>query len=343
MRAAILPRFAPRERNPVTEIKIREPDASPAGSQPSPESPYKNLLVPLVVVPALIVMVIVVVFVLFGAIAGHESSPRENLDKVLHGGKNERQQAAFALVRQVLENRQAQGAGRAPEWDIDPSFLPELRAALEQTDELESPGDVPTPLVLASLLAQLGDAGGVTRLGELTALSARLDPGGEYRFHAASALGAIGPELEAAERESAANVLIGLLESPDPGLVLVAVAGLQNLPGPRTVPALEGMLGSRVLEQRATAALSLATLGEASAAPVLLEMLALEPYEAERELDPHKWPPRRVSESRRKALAALARLACPPERAVLERLAGEDPDPLVRDAARSLLVACPGG
>ena len=89
---------------PVTEIEIRDPDPSDPGSPATPampagESPYKNLLVPLVVVPALIVMVLVLVFVLFGAVAGKEDSPRENLDRLLHGGFNERKQAAFNLVR----------------------------------------------------------------------------------------------------------------------------------------------------------------------------------------------------------------------------------------------------
>ncbi len=328
----------------LSEIEIRDPDSTPpsgpgtAGEAGAAQaSPYRNLLVPLVVVPALIVMVLVLVFVLFGAIAGHESSPRENLDKVLHGGKNERQQAAFSLVRQVLEQRRAGVEGRAPEWDIDESFLPELRAAREQTGELESEGDVPIPLVLSSLLAQLGDPEGVVQLAELTRLSDRLDPRREYRMYAAWTLGAIGRELAEPARARAADALIALLEHEDQGLVLVAIAGLQSLPSPRTIGALQGMLGSGALEQRGSAALSLAALGDASGAAVLREMLDLEPYRAEHELDGRKWPPQRVSESRRKALEALVRLGATPSREELERWAAEDSDPLVRAAARSVL------
>ena len=321
---------------PVTEIEIRDPDpsdpsspATPAG--PAGESPYKNLLVPLVVVPALIVMVLVLVFVLFGAVAGKEDSPRENLDRLLHGGFNERKQAAFNLVRQVLEYRRASAQGAAPEWEIDASFLPELRAARGEVDEPRSPKDVPIPLVLSSLLAQLGEPEGVQQLADLTTLADELDPEREYRMYAAMTLGALGPELAEPERVVAARALIRLLESEDDGLVLVAIAGLQTLPAPETIPALAGMLASRSLEQRASAALSLAALGDPAGRAVLEEMLSLRPYEEERAADQRRWPAKRVSESRCKAVEALRALAALSE-GELRRLA-EDPDPNVRRAA----------
>jgi HEAT repeat protein len=320
----------------VTEIEIRDPDPSDPSApatpaEPAPDSPYKNLLVPLVVVPALIVMVLVLVFVLFGAVAGKEDSPRENLDRLLHGGFNERKQAAFNLVRQVLEFRRASAQGATPEWEIDASFLPELRTARGEVDEPRSPKDVPIPLVLSSLLAQLGDPEGVRELADLTALADELDPEREYRMYAAMTLGALGPEMAESERDLAARALIRLLESPDDALVLVAIAGLQTLPSPETVPALVGMLASSALELRASAALSLAALGDPAGRPVLEEMLALRPYEEERAADRRKWPPPRVSESRCKALAALRALGSLSADA-LQRLA-EDPDPNVRRAA----------
>ncbi|HEX6883614.1 MAG TPA: HEAT repeat domain-containing protein [Planctomycetota bacterium] len=329
----------------MTEIEIRDPDApgtAPAADEPAPESPYKNLLVPLVVVPALIVMVLVLVFVLFGAVAGEEDSPRQNLDRLLNGGFNERKQAAFNLVRQVLEHEEAVAAERAPEWEIDASFLPELRAARESIGELAGPKDVAIPLVLSSLLAQLGDPAGVEQLCAMTRLAEPLDPEREYRLYAAMTLGAIGPRLAERERALAAETLIALLDGDDSGLVLVAIAGLQNLPSPATVPALAAMLARSALELRVSAALSLAALGDAAAVPVLREALAPEPYAAERAASPRKWPPQRVSESRVKALEALARLGQAPARAALEELAEQDADPNVKRAARALLAA-PGG
>ena len=324
----------------MTEIEIRDPDptssgagdAADAAAEPGPESPYRNLLVPLVVVPALIVMVLVLVFALFGALAGSEDSPRENLDRLLNGGFNERKQAAFNLVRQVLDYRRASAQGETPEWEIDASFLPELRNARAQVAELGSPADVPIPLVLSSLLAQLGEGEGVAQLAELTELSDELDPAREYRMYAAMTLGAIGSELASHERELAARALIALRETPDGALVQVAIARLHKMPGPDTNAALRGMLVSSRLEQRASAALSLATLRDPGGKVVLEEMLELAPYEAERAADPRRWPPQRVSESRTKALEALVALGVPPSAEELRRLAGADPDPNFRAA-----------
>lgn len=329
----------------MTELEIRDPDPdphAPGGAEMAvgsgegsdgDEGPYKNLLVPLVVVPALIVMVLVLVFVLFGAVAGKEDSPRENLDRVLNGGFNERKQAAFNLVRQVIEYEQARAAGQVSEWDIGADFLPSLRQARQSIAAMESDKDVAIPLVLSSLLAQLGEPEGVEQLAEMTQLEERLDPAREYRMYSAMTLGAIGARLGPAERELAAAALIRLLDDADPGLVLVAIAGLQNLPSEATVPALRGRLTSGVLEQRASAALSLATLKDATGAEVLREMLELAPYEAERALDAHKWPAPRVSESRCKALAALLALGRAPSAEDLRRLAAEDLDPNVRKLA----------
>jgi hypothetical protein len=295
----------------VTEIEIRDPEppaGEPAPAEAAAESPYKNLLVPLVVVPAMIVMVLVAVVMLFTSMTGKEDTPRENLARLLDGGFNERKQAAFNLVRQVIDARRARAEGVAAEWDIDASFLPELRAARAAVGTLEQPADVPIPLVLSSLLAQLGDPEGVAQLAEMTALGDALDPEREYRMYAAMTLGAIGDELLPPQREEAARTLIGLLASADDGMVLVAIAGLQNLPASGTVPALTGMLASPSLEQRGSAALSLATLGERGGVAVLREMLTPEVYAAERAADERRWPAARVSESRVKALDALAAL-----------------------------------
>jgi len=328
----------------VTEIEIPdEPEGGlPEDGDPT-ESPYKNLLVPLVVGPAGIVMVLVIVFSLFGAIAGEEDSPRENLADLLTGGVNERQQAAFNLVRQILEYEHAKAEGREPEWGIDESFLPQLKNARASLPAMEGPRDVTTPYVLSSLLAQIGDPEGVRQLVELTGLSDALDPEGDYRVYATFTLGAIGKDLAEPERLLAARALIELLGSPDDGLVLTATAGLQNLPSPETVPALQGMLASRRVDHRLQAALSLTKLGDTSGADVLHELLSPQPYLTEREENPAAWAPQRVSESRQKALEALVQLGLPPAEAVLEEMAEEDPDANLRAAAREVMARTEGG
>ncbi len=322
----------------MTEIQIRDPDPDPnaggaAEGPGEPESPYKNLLVPLVVVPALIVMVLVMVFALFSGVVGSEDSPRENLDRVLNGGFNERRQAAFALVRQVLLYQQARARGERPEWEIDATFLPALAAARAQLGPPASADELATAFVLSSLLAEFDDPDGVSQLIDMLELSDALDPGGQYRMNAIATLGALGPGLAEPVRARAAGALIGLLASPDNALVLSAIAGLQRLPGEATRVALEERLTSERLEVRASAALSLAELGDPAGRAVLEEMLALAPYEAEHAANPRKWPPQVVSESRIKALDALVALGAAPDELTLRRLGREDPDPNVRRAA----------
>ena len=329
----------------MTEIEITDPeeagpDSGPAGGSGN-EPPYRSLLVPLVVVPALIVMVLVLVFVLFGAIAGEESSPRQNVERLLHGGANEREQAAFNLVRQFLEARdpRTQDPGA---WDLDPRVLPELRRSLEENRDFESPGDVPIPLAVTILLAQMGDEGGVQRLCEMTRLPEVADPDGQFRSYAAFSLGALGGRLEGVEKTLAVRALIRLLDDPDPGLRLVGVIALQSLPGSETVSALAGMLGSSSLEVRGNAALSLAHLGDDAGVDVLRDLIGPEAYATDRAEHPLKWArAERISESRRLALEALVGLGHPPAASELERLAEDDPDGEVRALARRILAETP--
>lgn len=323
----------------MTEIEIEdEPDPGGPEGPRSGTSPYQNLLVPLVVVPALIVMVLVLVFVLFGAIAGKESTPTQNIDRLLDGGANEREQAAFNLVRQVIEDWQAEAAGERGEWTIDESLLPRVRSAWEQSRRIEQPGDVPIPLALTIILAHTGDPEGVAALAEMTRLPDSLDPEGVHRTYAAFALGAVGDRLAPPEQLVGARALIELLDGEDQGLRSVGVISLQTLPSAETIPALQGMLAAESVELRLNAALSLARLGDPSGAAVLREMVELAPYAAEHAVHPAKWASQeRVGESRRKALAALEELGLPPAPDVLRRLADEDQDPLVRELALQIL------
>src|SRR6187551_2879995 len=130
------------------------PEVLPADFPDAPApSPYKNLWVPLVVVPALIVMVLVLVWVLFGSLAGSEKSPAENVQRMVEGSSNEREQAAMLLVNQIEAYLGDVNAGRASEWELESSFLPEVQQALEKTDADE----VDTRFVLSFVQFQLGD------------------------------------------------------------------------------------------------------------------------------------------------------------------------------------------
>ena len=82
-----------------TQIEIQTED--------EPQSPYRNMWVPLLVVPALIAMVLVLVASFFQLLSTDQKSPQQNLELMLNGGINERQQATFELVRQILEYQHA--------------------------------------------------------------------------------------------------------------------------------------------------------------------------------------------------------------------------------------------
>jgi hypothetical protein len=335
----------------VTEIEIRDPDpddSEAAAGAPQdaeddvPESPYRNLLVPLVVVPALIVMVVVGIFALFGAIAGAPPTPEENIETLLHGGRNERDQAAFGLMRQVLDQVGANPESGVISWEIDPALEGAILKAWEDLSaaEMESYEDVPITLALTVLVAKLGNPAGVGRLAELTRLPQSVDPDGEGRFLAAASLGGLNVDgtLEEGQAVVARGALLALLDAPDAGLRQAAAIGLQSLPGEGVLPALRGLLADRAVELRLQAALSLAQLGDNSGEAVLLEMIARAPYEEERTRDRKKWSKEvLISESRLQALGGLAKLGQLPSREVLQSLVDDDSDGELRALAMELL------
>jgi HEAT repeat protein len=306
---------------------------TPTPSEPAPAvSPYKNLFVPLVVVPAVIVGAIILVFLFFGAITGREASLSENVDRVVHGGQAERKQAAFNMGRQIAENRQARDEGRSAPWPVEPDFLPKLRQAWSST----SAGDPNIRLVLATLLAQLDDPEGVPNLLLLLDTPASEDPDGSIRFNALANLGAIGD----ARAEPAAIRILQQVD--DPGLRAVAAIALQKIPGEAGAAALRGALGDPLLEVRANAALALAMRGDPAGASVLRDLLDPAVYAAEHGKDAAKFAQARlVSESRVSAIQALARLHRAEDRAEIEKVAEKDDDLLVREAGMRALAAWP--
>ncbi|HED67115.1 MAG TPA: hypothetical protein ENJ09_16360 [Planctomycetes bacterium] len=328
----------PEEQRPEAEldreIEIPDSPASP-GEGDEEQAGYRGMLVPLVVVPAMIVMVVVLILVFFGMLSGSVKSPSENLARVLDGGANERTQAAFELVRQVLDYETAKGEGRAPEWDIGPSFLEELRNASHRLEGSPEGGDLWVPFVLGALMAQMGDADGVHRLLEMTRLSESQDPGHEFGQKAVFILGSVGDDLEENLREEVARRVIELTEGQDDELVFLAAAALQKLPSPGTEEALAGLLGAPELELRLQAALSLAMLGSDRGRDVLLDALDRAPYVKDREAHPGLWADQDISTTRRNALRALMALGEPLPADRVEALLQDD-DPNLRSDALEL-------
>lgn len=308
-----------------------EDDPKEIAGEPASEeemvSPYRNLLVPLVVVPAMIVIVVLLVYTLVGAITGEEASVDENLHRILHGGANEREQAAFALVAQLAENDRALADGKALPWEISDELTPNLAGALEGLDE----DDAQLQFVISSALHHLGDPAGLEGLRNILALGEEADPDGKLKFHALYCLGPRG------EPETFEDVR-AFLDAEDTGLRILAAGFLRFYSEDLAVPALEGALGDHDLSVRLNAAISLSWLGDPAGAMLLKDGARRELYEAERARDPREYArPDIVRGNRVRALEGLARLGRAEDRAFFEELASDDEDLEVREAAMRAL------
>ena len=312
----------------TSDVDPPEQASSADSSSTGGASPYGSLLVPLVVVPAVIVVVLVLVFVLFGSIGGTESDLRQDLDRMLHGGSKQQQHAAYALVQKLSANAQAEEAGNEPPYTVDPRFAPELRAAWD------AGGQPPWQrYVLASLLAEIDGETGIPLLVELLELSDAEDPDAQIRFDTLLSLAAHGDErtLPAFAR---------FLQHPDNGLRLVATLAMQRMPREQAVPLVRGGLGDDALDVRITAAVTLAKHGDGGGAELLRDAAeSTELYTADAADSGRAWAPEQILRSRRTALGALAQLKRAEDRALVEHLAAEADDLMVRDAAKRALEA----
>jgi HEAT repeat protein len=311
----------------MSEVQIEISDPV-EGEAEAGQTPYGNLWVPLVVVPAAIVIVIVVVFALFGSLTGEESRLSDNLSTVMAGGKNERDQALFGLMRQVSENQRAANDGEEMPWPMTADFPQRVRDAADQVDA----EDHEVRLALGILLATLDDPSGVDMLVEMLALGDAQDPGAALRFKAIHNLGLVGDGR-------ATGPVAAFLSSPDEGLRIVAAGALANLPGDEAREALRGALGDPSLDVRGTAAMALTLLDppDPAAGQVLTDLTRVEIFEAVRRESPAKYTRARdVSRFRIQALGALARLGREVDWAHIETMR-EDADANVVDAALRLL------
>jgi HEAT repeat protein len=290
--------------------------------------------VPLVVVPFLVVGVLVMVFLFFGAITGREASMAENLDQLVHGGMNGRQQAAVSLSAQVVKNREARLAGTEPPYETPPDFLEQLQGAWGLMLEDDNPT---LRLALAKVLVEHGDPEAREKLVAFLRLPDADDDDGQIRFGALMALGNLGDV-------AAAEDVLPFLEHPDPYLRQGAASALQGLPGEASIEGLKGVLGDPSLELRGMAAISLSHLGDPSGADVLVDLIDPATYEAIRQGDPRKYADGQLVQNNRiHALRALARLGRAEDDALLEGLAADDADPSVREVAMRALQDRTGG
>ncbi|MDP6538633.1 MAG: HEAT repeat domain-containing protein [Planctomycetota bacterium] len=316
---------------PTSEAVTEEPVKRP--------SPYRNLWVPLVVVPALIVVVMVLVAVLFGAISGGKTTLAQNLVAVETGGANERTQALFALAQKFAENLRALEDGEPEPWPFDEAEMArKLGVAWERTAE----EDHEIRIVLASLLTQLGDGQGVAYLVTMLDLSEADDPQAEIRFNVLANL--ILADLSALTDDRLADVLGRLAKCEHYDLRSLAVVAARKLPFAQALPLLREALGDSFIEMRLNAAVGLAGMGDPSGAEVLRDLLEQEVYAAERRANAALWHrAEAISTARREALKALGSLALPEDRPLVARLAEQADDPNLRAVALEVQAAWAGG
>jgi HEAT repeat protein len=228
----------------------------------------------------------------------------------------------------VQENRRALAEGREPDWETGPELLADIRRAWERTARDDNPH---IRLTLAQLAALYGDPEAPEMLASFLALPDSEDPKGELRVPAMLA-------LSWTDAPGAAALVVPFLRHEDPFLRQSAAGILQAIPGEASRAGLRGLLDDPSLELRGQAAISLARLGDPAGAPVLRELAGREAYEAVQASDPRKFASERlVHQSRLEAVRALAGLGRPEDRELLERLAADDEDSAVREAAMRAL------
>jgi hypothetical protein len=298
------------------EIQPEEtPDVTAPPVEGELESPYRNMWMPLVVIPGAIVIVLVLIFLAFGGITGSEPSIENNLALVSAGGKNQRTQAAFNLSQKIVANSNAILEGKPAPYPVPPDLKERVEGALAaaRDDEIEA------KVVLASLLVQLGEESGVTHLMGLMDLTDEQDPEGNNRFVVLVTLGTSGDSR-------VVPTVIKACESQDVGIRSLAAILLQQLEGEGVVPALQGLLNDGMLEVRANSAISLTRHKDPSGAELLYDLMGTEIYAAENASDPKRFRSGQiVSRSRSNAAVALARLGRIKDRQRVQAH-GQDPD-----------------
>lgn len=301
------------------------PATAPADPANAPEDqmPLGKWLVPFFVIPLVIVISVALIFLLFGVLTAEEKSPRQNLDRVVHGGRNDRKQGAFELQRQ-LQNLDKE------KIVLDREFTPDLVKAFEELRR-NPEADVELVCLLAASLGLLHDTRAIPAL--TSALDdARAVPGAGYvlsvQWYAAFGLATLAtPETLPS--------LLQMIQSPDEGLRKLAALGLGRLDRPESREALHAALEDPSKLVRWTVAQSLASLGDSAALVPLREIL-----------DPKNAPllgqqPQRV-DSMRAAIEALVLLKDRESIPLLKQLDLVERDPKIRDLARKGVLKLEG-
>ncbi len=294
-------------------------DTSQPPAEPDPNQEetltLSKWLVPFFVIPAVIVVAVGLIFLLFGMLTASELTPRENLNRVLHGGRNDRKQGAFELQRQLQNLEQEH-------QNLDASFVPDLMKAYAAT--LQPDSDLVLRCYLISLFGLLKDSRTIPLLKEAMHDPAQSDESGvilSVRFLAAQAL------ANFATPEALSDFPVLLKDKSDKGLRILAAGALANLGDAQTQALLRETLSDPEAEVRWTAALSLARHLDSSATPVLREVIDPKSSAVWKNFDAR-------FEATRAAIEGLVALRDRESIALLKEIDLKEGNPKIRDLAK---------
>jgi HEAT repeat protein len=279
------------------------------------EGPSRASIVRFFVLPLLVVGTALLIFLVFNLMTFERRSPADELSEVRGGTANRRWQAAFELSRTV--GRMKPG----PERDALAAETRRVFAGLSN----RRPEDVKIRRYLVLVLGKLQDRESLPLL-----LAATKDEDPETRLYSVWALGTLG-------EPAALEPVLAASESPDPGMKKMAAYVLGKIGDPRALPRLKVLLDDSSADVRWNAAISLAELHDPAGLAVLQGMIDRPALAKQATLTSDQEELAIVS-----ALQALAILKDPGTLPAVERLAREDPNLRVRDAARKAAEAMRG-
>lgn len=279
------------------------------------DAPRGSTVARFFLVPLLVVVTAVGIFFAFSFLTFEKRTPADYLQEVRGGSANRRWQAAFELSRSI---------GTIPAGPQREKLAAEALRVFQGLSG-RRPEDAMVRRYLVLVLGKLGDPGAAPAL-----LAAAGDPDPETRLYAVWALGvlhdrgALGTVLEASRSE-------------DAGMRKMAAYVLGQIADKGAVPRLQVLAEDRTADVRWNAAIALAQLHDRSGLPVLRSMIDRGALAGQAALSADQIETAMVS-----ALKAFALLKDAESLPAIEKVAREDPNLRVREAAQRAADATRG-
>ncbi|MEO8432721.1 MAG: HEAT repeat domain-containing protein [Acidobacteriota bacterium] len=295
----------------MTDERLEAPDPLEDGADE--DAPTRGATIArFFVLPLLVVGTALVIFLVFNLMTFERRSPADELQEVRGGTANRRWQAAFELSRSIA---------RIPPGPEREAFAAETRRVFDALSA-KRPDDVKVRRYLVLVLGKLQDREARPQL-----LAAAKDPDPETRLYAIWALGML-------QDPAALDAVLESSVSDDPGARKMAAYVLGKLGDRRAVPRLQVLLGDPAADVRWNAAIALASLGDASGLEVLRSMIDRASLSRQAAISGEQAELAMVS-----ALQAFTLLRDAASLPAIERVAKEDPNLRVREAARKAAEA----